>query len=194
LKVFEILIEGGNMSKVSSDQKLERSKPGKSKNSQSQSKSKLAGNKYDKVKDENGILVEAAKKIETGARVIGGKAVDVSEKISEQTVEIAETIYDKFKKGVSDAYDVSSKTMGDMSKKAGKYLKKYENTVEMKKLQNDRNMKMQELGTHIFTLYKSKSLDIGELITEIESQKILNELQVLNKEIIKIGRKIKRKI
>lgn len=182
------------MSKVSSDQKLERSKSGKSKNRQSQSKSKLAGNKYDKVNDENGILVEAAKKIETGAKVIGEKAVNVSEKISEQTVEIAETIYDKFKKGVSDAYDVSSKTMGDVGKKAGKYLKKYEDTVEMKKLKNDRNLKMQELGSHIFILYKSKSQDIEELMTDVESQRILNELQVLNKEIVKIGRKIKRKI
>jgi hypothetical protein len=182
------------MNKANSDQKPAGSESVKSKNSQSQNKSESTGNKHDKVKDENGILVDAARKIESGAKVVGEKAADVAEKISEQTSEIAEIVYDKFKKGVSDAYDVSSKTMSDMSKKAVKYIKKYEDTVEMKKLSHDRNNKMQALGTHIFTLYKSKSQDLRELLLDEESQKILRDLEILNKDIVKIGRKIKRKI
>jgi hypothetical protein len=192
--ISRIINEGGYMNKASSDQKPERSKAGKSKSSQSQIKSKSTGNKGDKVKDEDGILVEAARKIETGAKVIGEKAVDVADKLTEQTSEFAEIGYDKLKKSVSDVYDISFKTFSDMSKKAVKYVKKYENTVEMKKLNNDRNTKMQELGTHIFTLYKSKSQDIKELLANEESQKILNDLEILNKAIVKIGRKIKRKI
>lgn len=182
------------MNKASSNQKPEGSKSGESKNSQSQNKSKSTGNKRGKVKDDDGILVETARKIETGTKVIGEKAADVAEKVSEQTSEIAEIVYDKFKKSVSDAYDVSSKTISDMSKKAGKYIKKYEDTVEMKKLNTDRNMKLQELGTHICTLYNSKSQDIKELLADDESQKILKDLEILNKDIVKIGRKIKRKI
>jgi hypothetical protein len=182
------------MNKVSSDQKSEGGKSGKIKNDQSQKESKSTDNKGDKVKDKNGILVEAARKIESGAKVIGEKTADVSEKVSAQTSEIAEKVLDKFKKSVSEAYDVSFKTISDMSKKAVKYINKYENTVEMKKLSNDRNMKMQELGTHFFNLYKSKSQDIRELLANDESQRILNDLELLNKDIIKLGRKIKRKI
>ena len=44
------------MNKASSEQKIEGSKSGKSKNSQSQKKSVSTGNKHDKVKDEDGIL------------------------------------------------------------------------------------------------------------------------------------------
>ena len=64
--------------------------------------------------------------------------------------------------------------------------------IEMKKLNHDRNIKMQELGSHIFTQYKSKSLNITELLANDESQKILSELEVINKEIVKLGKKIKR--
>ena len=164
------------MNKARSDQKPEGSRAGKIRNGPSQIKSKSTGNKVDKVKDEDGILVEAARKIETGAKVFGDKAVDVADKLTEQTSEFAEIGYDKLKKGVADAYDVSSKTISDMSKKAVKYVKKYEDTVEMKKLSNDRNIKMQELGTHIFTLHKSKSQDIKELLADEESQKIISDL------------------
>ena len=182
------------MTKKNSEHHLEESKSGKSKKSQSLSKSKSAGAKRDKVREEDGILVDAARKIETGAKAFGVKAADVAEKVSDQTTEITEIVYDKLKKSVTDAYDVSSKTISDMSQKAGKYIKKYEDTVEMKKLSHDRNKKMQELGSHIFSLYKLKSQDIGKLLENEESQKILKELENLNKEIVKIGRKIKRKI
>jgi hypothetical protein len=195
--IFDItkkINKGGHMNKSSSDQKPERSKAGKLKSSQLQNISKSTGNKRTQVKDKDGILVEAARKIETGAKVVGEKAVDVADKLSEQTSEFAEIGYEKIKKGVSDVYDVSSKTISDISKKAVKYVKKYENTVEMKKLSHDRNVKMQELGSHIFALYKSKTQEIKELLANDESKKIINDLEVLNKAIVKIGRKIKRKI
>jgi hypothetical protein len=182
------------MNKVKSNQKPKGQKSGKSKTVQEPTKSKLSEIKQDKIDDETGVLVEAAKKIESGAKVLGKRASKVAEKVSEQTTEIAEVTFGKLKKGVSDAYDLSSKTVSDMSKKAGKYVKKYEDTIEMKKLSHDRNKKMQALGEHIFTLYKSKSKDVDELFTNKVSLKILNELEVLNKEIVRIGRKIKRKI
>ncbi len=182
------------MNKASPGKKSGTGKSGKSRDTQSQIKSKSTAIKDDKVRDEDGILVETARKIETGAKVIGEKAVDVADKLTEQTSEFAEIGYDKLKKGVSDAYDISSKTISDVSQKAVKYIKKYENTVEMKKLSNDRDMKMQELGTHIFTLYKSKSQDIKELLANNETQKFISDLELLNKSIVKIGRKIKRKI
>ena len=155
---------------------------------------KATNHKHGKAIDEDSKLVEAARKVETQAKIIGEKAADVAEKVSDQTTEIAEIVYDKVKKGVSDVYDVSSKTLHDVSKKAVKYIKKYDDTFEMKKLNHDRNKKILELGTHIYTLYKSKSQDITELLINDKSQKILNELELLNNDIVKLGRRIKRKI
>jgi hypothetical protein len=182
------------MNNKKSSQKSNQNKSDKLKKSPSKSESKSGDLKGKKVIGENGVLVETARKVETGARIIGDKTVEVVEKVSDQTTQIAEVAYDKLKKSVSDAYDKSSKTMTEMSKKAGKYVKKYEDTIEMKKLSNDKNIKMQELGTHVFALYKSKSRDIKELLINNDSKKILGELEILNKEIVKLGRRIKKKI
>jgi len=182
------------MDKVKSNQKPKGRKSEKSKTVREPKTSKLSKIKKDKIDDETGVLVEAAKKIESSAKVFGKKATKVAEKVSEQTTEIAEITYDKLKKGVSDAFDVSSKTVSDMSKKAGRYIKKYEDTYEMKKLSHERNKKMQKLGEHIFALYKSKSKNIDELFTNKVSLEIINQLELLNKQIVNIGRKIKRKI
>lgn len=180
------------MNKKNTDQKPEKRKPSKSNRNQLQTKSKSTRPANDKVKDENGALVEVAKKIESKAKILSKKTSVVAEKVSDQTTEIAGIAYGKLKKGVSEAYQVSSKKMSDMSKKAAKYVKKYEDTIEMKKLNHDRNIKMQELGSHIFNHYKSKSLTLTELMENDKSQKILSELEVLNKEIVKLGKKIKK--
>jgi hypothetical protein len=178
------------MNKVNSTRKSSQKKPQKVGDNENKSKN------HDNVKatTKDGVLVETARKVETGARLIGDKTVEVVEKVSDQTTEIAEIAYDKLKKGVSDAYDKSSKTMSEMSKKAGKYVKKYEDSVEMKKLSHHRDAKMQELGAHIYALYNSKSKDIEKLLLYEDSKKLLSELEMLNKEVVKLGRRIKRKI
>jgi hypothetical protein len=84
--------------------------------------------------------------------------------------------------------------MKEMSNKAGKYIKNYEDTFEMKKLSHERNHKMQELGSHIFTMYKSKQQNINDLVNNTDSQRLLTEIELLHKEIVKLGRQIKRKI
>ncbi len=147
-----------------------------------------------KVQANEGRLVETARKIETGVKVLSEKTTDVVGKVSDQTAEFTEKIYDKFKKGVHDAYDVGSKSLSDMRKKTGKYIQKYEDTFDIKSLKNDRDVKMHELGTHIFTLYKSKSQTLTDLLANDVSQKILNELELLEKNIAKLSRRIKRKI
>jgi hypothetical protein len=182
------------MNNASSGKKPEENKSGRSKDSKSSINLKSSENKKDPVKDEEGVLVDAARKIETGAKKISEKATDVVEKVSDQTTEVAEIVYDKVSKSVSDAYQASAKTMSDVSKKAGKYIKKYENTFEIKKLSNERDIKMQELGTHIFNLYKSKSLAVDKLVADDESLRLINNLVSLNKEIVTMGRKIKKKI
>jgi hypothetical protein len=182
------------MNKKKSRQEINQNKSEKSKKGPSKNEPKSGNLKGKKVSGEDGALVETARKVETGARLIGDKTVEVVEKVSDQTTQIAEIAYDKLKKGVSGAYDKSSKKMSDMSKKAGKYVKKYEDTIEMKKLSHARDAKMRELGTHIFTLYKSKSRDIKDLLLDDDSKKILGNLEILNKEVVKLGRRIKRKI
>lgn len=139
-------------------------------------------------------MVEAARKIESGAKSIGEKTVDAVEKVTDQTTEIAELAYDTIKKQVSVTYDTSTKTLTDVSKKAGKYIKKYENTIEMKKLSHDKDKKMQGFGNHIYNLYKVNPKDVSQWLAEGKSQEFLKELEILHKDIIKLGRQIKRKI
>jgi hypothetical protein len=182
------------MKRAKSNKKPIGSNTEKLKKTTSENKIKSTDPKHGKVKDEDSKLVETARKVESRAKIMGEKAADVAEKVTDQTTEIAEVVYDKVKKGVSDAYDVGSKTLHDMSKKGVKYIKKYDDTIEINKLNHDRNMKMQELGIHIFTQYKIKSQNLTELLAKSESQRILNELEILNKEIVKLGRRIKRKI
>ena len=91
------------MNKIDSNPKPERKKTGKSKNSQLKNRAKDTHNQKKNVKNEDGILVDAARKIETGAKVLGEKTSDVAEKVSDQTTQIAEKVYDKLKKGASDA-------------------------------------------------------------------------------------------
>lgn len=182
------------MNKVNSNQKSKESKSGESKDNQTRNKSKSTDNKHKNAQADDGKLVETARKIETGAKVFGEKAADVAEKVTDQTTEITEIAFDKLKKGVQEAYDISSKTMNDMGKKTGKYIQKYEDTLDIKDLKRDRDKKMYELGTHIFNLSKSKSQKLPELIANDVSQKILNEVELLEKDIVKLGRRIKRKI
>ena len=177
------------MNKVNAEKKSERSNSEKSKKDQTQNKSKSTGTKREKVQVEDGKFVETARKIEIGAKVFGEKATDVVEKVSDQTTEITEIVYDKIKKGVHEAYDISSKTMNDMGKKTGKYIQKYEDTLDIKDLKRDRDKKMYELGTHIFNLSKSKSQKLPDLIANDVSQKILNEVELLEKDIAKLGRR-----
>ncbi len=58
-------------------------------------------------------MIEAARKIEIDAKSFNGKATYIVEKDSDQTTEITEIAYDKLKKGVSETYDVISKTIVD---------------------------------------------------------------------------------
>ena len=148
----------------------------------------------ERTEKKDGALVETARKVETSARIVGDKTYEVVEKVSDQTTEIAEMAFDKIKKGVSDAVDISTKTMSEMSKKASKYIKKYENTIEMRKIIHERNDKFQELGTYLFNLYQAGSQNINELLSDDEAQRLLAELDLINKNIVKLGRKIKRKI
>jgi hypothetical protein len=182
------------MTKVNPAQNPEKMKSGKTKDQQLKKKSKSTIPERGTIKVDDGILVDAARKIETGSKLAGEKTADMAEKMSEQASEIAEKVYDKFRKSVSGAYHAGSKTLGDISKTAVNYVKKYEDTAEIKKLNHDRNLKMQQLGTHIFTLFKSKSRKIGELLADEETQRILKELEMLNKNIVKIGKRIKKKI
>jgi len=182
------------MNKVKSTHKSDGTRSAPSSAGRIQSKSGSTGDKKKDLKNQKGILVEAARKIETGAKVIGEKAADVVEKVTDQTSEVADLVYDKVKKGVSEAYSAGSRTISDVGKKAAKYIKKYDNTLEMQRLSNDRQNRMHELGTYFFTMYKSKSQDIKVILSSGEAQKMIYELESLNKEIVKLGREIKKKI
>ena len=168
---------GGKQNKVQSDS------PGGKKNEESKSTSARKD-------EETGFLVEAAINIESGARKVSKKAGEVAEKLGDQTAEIAGKVFDTIKKGVAESYETSSRAIEDLAGKAGDYLKKFETSVEMRKLREKKDQLSEQLGGQIYTVSRKKNISIEKMFSDKSVQPLLQEMVVLHKEILKLGRKM----
>jgi hypothetical protein len=149
--------------------------------------------KSKKVKDDTSFILEATENIEAGAKVVGEKASDIAGKLADISSQLAEEIYDKIKKGVSEAYDTGSKAVDELGKTTQEYIARFENTMEMRKLRDKRNRIVNDLGSSLFMTYKSRRVLPEELlkITNIES--LFKELKKLDKSIVELGKKLEKK-
>ena len=140
--------------------------------------------------EETGFLVEAAINIESSARKVGKKAGEVTEKLGDQAAEIAGKVFDTIKKGVTESYETSSRAIEDLAGKAGDYLKKFETSVEMRKLREKKDQLSEKLGGQIYTVSRKKNISIEKMLSDKSIQPLLQEMIVLHKEILKLGRKM----
>ena len=154
---------------------------------------KSAAPKTQKVKEDTSFISEAAGNIEAGAKVVGEKASDVATKIADKSSKLAGDIFEKIKKGVSDAYDVSAKAVDELGKTAQGYLDKYESTMEMRKLSDRRKKVATKLGERVYTQYKLKKKTPTQLLQTDEVKASIAEITKLDKEIVKLGKIIDKK-
>lgn len=143
-----------------------------------------------KVKEETTFIKETTENIEAGIKVVGDKASDVADIITDKTSKIAGDLYDKIKKGVTEAYEFSSKAVEELGKSAQVYIEKYETSMEMRKLRDQRNKLAAELGKMVYVELKKKKIDAGSLVEDTAVKEKILDITKLDKDIVKLGKKI----
>ncbi|KPL17380.1 MAG: hypothetical protein AMS23_00540 [Bacteroides sp. SM1_62] len=108
----------------------------------------------------------------------------------EKSSVLAGKVLEKIRGGVSDAYEAGVKALDELANSAQNYLEKYEDSREMKRLSSERRELTKELGIRVYSNNKSKKTSIENLFTDKEIGVLVERIEVLNKEIVKLGKKI----
>ncbi|MGB5873359.1 MAG: hypothetical protein WBG01_04895 [Bacteroidota bacterium] len=152
-------------------------------------KRKIGGKKRaGKAAKRSGVLVDAAENIEEGAELVGERISDVAGR----TAEVAGDVLDALKHGFSQAYEAGARAVDEVTKAAGEYAEKYKQNMEMKRLSVERDKLTARLGHVAYRAFKSKKWSLDLLSGEKEARAMYEEIERLDREVIKIGREIER--
>jgi len=150
---------------------------------------KTANTKQPPRKDDTELL----KRIEGSLKEVSEDATVFASDIASKTSKIAEELYIKLKKGVSEAYDVSAVVLDDLVQSAEKYADKYKNKIEMRRLNADRDDLAQQLGSIVYIRFKQKKPFDSRFFADKKLNGLLDKIEKLDKEIVKIGKKLDKK-
>jgi hypothetical protein len=128
---------------------------------------------------EKGFLGEVAEDIGEGAKMVGEKAA-----------ELTDTIVDKLKKGLSQAYEAGAKVVDELSQTAQEYAEKYKAESEIKKLKGERDLLITQLGQSIFKHHREKGKVMESFFNEKEIIDQFNQIEMIDKQIIKTGKQL----
>jgi len=146
-----------------------------------------------KKREETSVLKEAAMNIEESAKTVSKYASGVAKDVAERTSKVAEEVIKKTKKGISEAYDIGSKTVEDVQHNAMVYIDRFKSSVEMKNESAKRLKLTTKLGSLVFSKYQKQTLTPDQLFNEKELTDLITEIQTIDKKIIKIGKKLEKK-
>ena len=135
-------------------------------------------------------LVDLAENIEIGVKTVGKKMSDAATVVVEKTSTMAKPTYDKLKESLADASEFGKEMLDELTNTAQHYLEKYKNRIEMKKLNDEKNKLINQLGNIIYVRYKVKNLGPIKLFREPDIQTLIKDIENKNKEIVKMGKKI----
>lgn len=138
--------------------------------------------------EEHGLLTEAAENIEAGAEVVGEKF----SKIAEKTTETAGEVFEVIQKQLSTAYESGAKVVDEITQTAQDYIEKYQHNKEVKRLIAERDTLVAQLGLTTFVKYKTKDKSSANLLEEKEIPDLIKKIETLDKEIVKIGKKLEK--
>jgi hypothetical protein len=128
-----------------------------------------------------GALVGAAKAIEEGVELVGGKAP-----------EVVSVVLHKLKKGVSVAYGTSSTLVREGYHAASDYADKYKHKIEVKKLKAQREAVSSMLGSIIYTRIIIDGEPPEKPFSDQEITSLLQQIQNLDNEVVRIGKELEK--
>jgi hypothetical protein len=126
-----------------------------------------------------GALVQAARAIEEGAKLVGEKAPV-----------IASIVFHSIKKGVSVAYGASSTLVGGAYHAANDYADKYKHKIEVKKLRAQREATSSRLGSIIYSRIVIDEEPPQKAFSDEEITSLLQQILDLDNEVVKIGKEL----
>jgi hypothetical protein len=135
-------------------------------------------------------LVDFAENIEIGVKSVGKKMSDAAAVVVEKTSTMAKPTYDKLKESFADVSELGKEMLDELTNTAQHYLEKYKNRIEMKKLNDEKNKLVHQLGNIIYVRYKIKNVGPIKLFRDPDIQTLIKDIENKNKEIVKMGKKI----
>ena len=122
---------------------------------------------------------EALGNLEEGARVVG-----------EKTTMIAGQVFEKIKQGVSQAYQTGSKVVGELSDSASDYAEQYKTSAEIKKLSNEKNKYVAELGAHFYAESRKQNATWDDVAGSESATALFEQIENLEKQIVEVGKRL----
>lgn len=131
------------------------------------------------IEKEKGFFGEAAENIGEGAKMVGGKAAELSD-----------IVVDKLKKGWSQAYEAGAKVVDELSQAAHEYAEKYKAESEIKKLNGKKDLLMTQLGHSIFKRHLAEGKVTESFFNEKEIIDRFNQIEIFDQQIINTGKQL----
>jgi len=131
------------------------------------------------IEKEKGFLGEVAEDIGEGAKKVGEKATELTDRV-----------VDKLKKGLSQAYEVGAKVVDELSQAAQDYAEKYKAESEIKKLKSERDLLITQLGHSVLKRYLEKGNVSESFFNEKEIIDQFDQIEKLDKQIINTGKRL----
>ncbi len=133
------------------------------------------------VQKKKSFITELIENVEYGAKLFG-----------EKTSEIATETFEKVKQGASEAIDTSSQVVTDLYSSASDYADQFKDKIEMKKLNNQREELVSNLGAYFYKNYKIDKITFSKLSKTSEFTSLIKKIQRLDKEIIELGKDLSK--
>ena len=127
------------------------------------------------IEKEKGFLGEVAEDIGEGAKKAGEKAT-----------ELADIVVDQLKKGMSQTYAAGAK----LSQAAQEYVEKYKAESKFKKLRDEKDKRMTQLGQSIFKHHLAGVKFAESFFNKKEIIDQFDQIEMLDKKIIEIGEQL----
>lgn len=121
------------------------------------------------------ILSDAVENIEGGAKVVGEAVTD---------------LVGKFKKGASEAIKSGSKVVDELSHTAQGYSEKYKAEIEVRKLKNQQDKHVSNLGSLLFKQYKTDGAVKKTFFKDQAVTAITADIQALDEKIVAVGKEL----
>jgi hypothetical protein len=102
--------------------------------------------------------------------------------------EIGDTLVDKLKKGLSTAYETGTKVVDELSQMAHEYIEKHKAESEVKKLKEQKDMLMAQLGQSFFRHHLAGGGFAESFLNKQELSGLFNQIDTLDQKIIETGK------